>query len=99
MKVIHNISPLTYKDLPLTDEKQAELSTVSLIKTVLENSAYSSAGEIMKAVKVVDKITPDEEGNITLDDADFDFIKGWVDQYKPLLEKGLIFASFFAQFE
>ena len=99
MKTITNISPLTYKDMPLTDEKQEQLNTVSLIKTVLENSSYTSAGEIMKAVKLVDKIIPDEAGNINLDDADYDFVKKWVEAYQPLLGKGLIFSSFFAQFE
>lgn len=99
MKVIKNVSPLTYKDIPLTDENKKPLDTSSLIKTVLENSSYGSAGEIMKAVKLVDKVAPDEEGNITLDDADYDFVKKWVDVYQPLLSKGLLFAPFFAQFE
>lgn len=99
MKVIHNISPLTFKDIPLTDDAQKHLSTESLIKTVLENASYGSVGDIAKAVKVVDKIVSDESGDIHLEDADYDFVKKWVESYPPFLAKGLVFSKFLAQFE
>lgn len=99
MKVIQNIASMSYKGIALTDENKEPLSTVSLVKTALENSSYSSAGDIAKAVKVVGKIVADESGDIHFEDADYEFVKKWIETYPPYLAKGLVFSEFLAQFE
>lgn len=97
MKTIEN-KELVFKSIPLTDEKKSPLTTLALFRTILENSAYDSAGSLMKAIKVEANLK-DEDGSIILDDSDFEFIKKWALVYTPLIQKGLVFAEFYKQLE
>lgn len=95
MKIIEN-KKITFKGVQLTDDKKNVIDTLNLFRTILENSQYDSAGSLMRAIKV-EAALKEEEGNISLEDVDFEFVKKWSLEYKPLLQKGLIFAEFYTQ--
>lgn len=97
MKTIKN-EDMLFKGVPLLDEKGKQLTTLTLVCAVLENSPYTASSDIMKAVKIEGKLT-EKNGNLVLDDADFDFIKTWSATYQPLLKMGMAFAQFYEQLE
>lgn len=97
MKTLKN-EKFSFKDMPLLDEKGKELNTLETIKLTLENSVYDNAGSVLKAMGILGKL-PKEGEEITLEDADYDFVKRWVKEFKPLLSRGVMFAAFLQQFE
>ena len=97
MKIIQNKS-VVFKGVQLNDENKNPLDTLKLFKIVLENSSYDAAGSIMKAIKIEANLKA-EDGNITLDDVDYEFLKKWSLAYAPLHQKGLMFADFYKQLE
>ncbi len=97
MKIVEN-KKISFKGVPVIDEKQEQYTTLALIKTVLENSQYDFSASLMQALKVVGKIK-DEEGKLNLEDSDYEFIKKWCLVYAPMLQKGLAFGEFFEQLD
>ena len=97
MKTLLN-NKIFFKDKPVTDENGHEFDVLSLIKIVLENSAYDTTGSLMQANKIYGKLA-EKDGTIDLEDADYEFIKKWTAVYVPLLQKGLIFTAFYEALE
>ncbi len=95
MKIIEN-KKFSFKGVPIIDEAKEQYTTLSLMKTVLENSQYDFSASLMQALKVIQKLV-DQDGKINLEDTDYEFIKKWCLVYAPLLQKGLAFGEFFEQ--
>ena len=94
MKTIENIE-CNFKGQPLLDETAKPLTTKGIIRAILENSAYQNSADIIKAARILSKVEADSI--ISLDDADYEFVKQWASIYPPLVNKGLMFLDFFNQ--
>lgn len=92
MKTIVN-KPILFNDKPVIDENQKPHTTYSLIKAILENSAYASSAEIIKASSIISKLRDEDE--LSFDDEDFGFVKRLASQFPPTISKGLVFLEFY----
>ncbi len=94
MKSLQN-KVIEFKGKPLLDETAVELTVKTVLKAVLENSAYTNSSEIIKAGRILVKVEADPE--ISLAEDDYEFVKKWASVYPPLVNKGLMFLDFFNQ--
>lgn len=97
MKTLEN-KTFTFKDGPVTDHTGKPYDTFSVIKTVLEESPYGGARDIIKAARINSSLKVVDD-KINLEDADYEFIKLWAEMFTPLTSKGLVFLDFFQQLE
>jgi len=96
MKILDN-KAITFKGKPvIAGEDNSPLDTFALIQSVLENSAYQNSSEIIKASLILGKLKI-EDGKLSIEDADYEFIKRFANVYQPLVSKGLLFAEFYQQ--
>lgn len=97
MKTLDN-KTITFKDKPVVDEHEVPYTTEMCIKLVLENSAYLSSSDIIKASGILARLKADD-GKIELSDTDYEFVKQWSATYLPLVSKGLVFLDYFNQLQ
>jgi len=97
MKILDN-KEMVYKDKPIMTGDGEVFNTFSLLKTILESSAYQNSSELIKASVILGKLKV-EEGKLNIEDVDYEFIKRFAQVYQPLVSKGLLFSEFYQQLE
>ena len=73
-----------------------ELNTANLIIICLGNSKYPNTADQWKAYEITKKI--EDEKDVELEDADFDFVKGYVEKFEPY-RTGFTFMPFLELFK
>ena len=97
MKILDN-KEMVYKDKPIMTGDGEVFNTFSLLKTILESSAYQNSSELIKASVILGKLKV-EEVKLNIEDVDYEFIKRFAQVYQPLVSKGLLFSEFYQQLE
>ena len=96
MKTLKSITLKTADDKPMVDAGSGkELTTANLITICLGQSKYASMAEQWQAYEITKKI---EEGDIELEDADYDLVKKKVEEFEPY-RNGFTFMPFLELFK
>lgn len=97
MKTLDN-KQIMFNEKPVTNQNEVPHTTGSIIKDLLENSAYSSSADLLKASQILNKLQPTAE-KLNFEDDDFAFIKRYSAVFVPMVTKGLVFLDFYKQLE
>lgn len=98
MKTIKNIQIMAGETPAIEAGTQQQLTVVRCVKALLDNVEYKNRGDQRTADKLYEKLSDVNEETFDLEDAEYAFIKGYIEGYKPFLN-GRMFTVVLNQFD